>query len=166
METIIISLFLLLSVAAAVYASLVRHTLYCIIGLGLTLFGIAGVFLYLGSPFVAAMQILIYIGGISVAMVFALMLSVSLSRPVIHSWKKVAATVAVGVSFFAVMAAMILTTDFHLRETPAPDADWALPRVGHEFLTTYNLAFEGLSLALLMAIVAAILVAHRVDKPS
>lgn len=160
-ETLVISLFFLLIVGASVYAALVPHTLHCIIGLGIVLFGVAGVFLYLGSPFVAAIQILIYIGGISVAMLFALMLSVSLSRPIYHSRKKVLASVAIALSFFAVMAALVITAEFPLREEALAAEAWSPARIGQEFLTTYNLVFQGLALALLIAIMGAVLIAKR-----
>lgn len=160
-EALVISAFFLLTVGAAVYSALVPHTLHCIIGLGVVLFCVAAVFLYLGSPFVAAVQVLIYIGGISVAMLFALMLSVSLSRPVHHARGKVLASIAIAVSFFAVMAALVVSAEFPLREEALGADAWSPARIGEEFLTTYNLAFQGLALALLLAIMAAVLIAKR-----
>ncbi len=161
LELLAIAAFALLAAGGALYAAFVRHTLHCIIGLGVTLFGVAGIFLYLGSPFVAAMQILIYIGGVSVAMVFALMLSVSLASRVEHSrWKVVGAILAAGF-FFTSMAALITSTDFPLREEPLPPDAWAVTEIGHAFLTTYNVVFIGLSLTLLLAILAAVLVAGK-----
>lgn len=158
---LVLNLFILLTISGAIYAAFVRHTLYCIIALGVTLFGVAGVFLSLGSPFVAAMQVLIYIGGISVAMVFALMLSVSLATRIELSPTKVFASVLAASLFFGSMAWLILSTDFPLREEPAPREAWSLSAIGHAFLTDYNLVFEGLSLVLLLAIIAAIIVAKK-----
>ncbi len=165
-ETIAVSFFALLAIGAAVYAALVRHTLHCIISLAVTLFGVAGIFLSLGSPFVAAMQILIYIGGISVAMVFALMLSVSLARKVEHSFRKVVGSIVAAGAFFTAMAVLIMTTEFPVREEPAPAEQWAVANIGHAFLTNYNVVFIGLSLTLLLAILAAVLVAGREEEPS
>ena len=82
LETLVIYVFAALVLGGGLLAALNRQVLYAIIGLAVSLFGLAGLFLNLGSPFVAAMQVLIYIGGISVAIVFAMMLSISMSvRP-------------------------------------------------------------------------------------
>ncbi|MCC5877302.1 MAG: NADH-quinone oxidoreductase subunit J [Candidatus Sumerlaeia bacterium] len=159
--TLVIAAFMILAMAGAIYAALVPHTLHCIIGLGLTLFGVAGIYLYLGSPFVAAMQILIYIGGISVAMVFALMLSVSLAKKMKHSEIKVILSSIAAILFLAVMARLIMTTEFPLREEPAGAAAWGVEQIGHGFLTTYSPLFIGLAICLSVAIIAAVLVARR-----
>lgn len=160
-ETLVILLFILLAISGAVFAALVPHTLHCIIGLGVTLFGVAGIFLYLGSPFLASMQILIYIGGISVAMVFALMLSVSLAKRMRHSRRKVMLSALTGLIFFVPMAYLISSTEFPLREEAAPAEAWSVANLGHAFLTTYSPVFIGLSICLSLAIIAAVLVARR-----
>ena len=67
------------ALAGASLAVTTRNILHAILGLAVALMGIAGLFLYLHSPFLAAMEVLIYVGGISVAMVFAVMLSYSIS---------------------------------------------------------------------------------------
>lgn len=159
--TIVITVFMILAMAGAIYAALVPHTLHCIIGLGVTLFAVAGIYLYLGSPFVASMQILIYIGGISVAMVFALMLSVSLAKRMRHSGTKVFLSIAAGFFFLAIMARLILTTEFPLRDEPVEASAWGVEQIGHGFLTTYSPLFIGLAICLSVAIIAAVLVARR-----
>lgn len=160
-ETLAILVFVVLAISGAVFAALVPHTLHCIIGLGVTLFGVAGIFLYLGSPFLASMQILIYIGGIGVAMVFALMLSVSLAKRMRHSGKKVALSVLAGTLFFLPVAFLILSTEFRLREEPTAAEAWSVANLGHALMTTYSPVFVGLSVCLSLAIVAAVLVARR-----
>lgn len=165
-ENMVVLLFTSLVLAGAMVAAFIRHTLYCIIGLGVALFGLAGIFLYLGSPFVAAMQVLIYIGGIAVAMVFALMMSVSLSRQVEHRKSKVLGSVAIAAVFFAVMGWLISTATFPMRDQPAPAEEWAVAELGHAFMTTYSVVFVGLSVTLLLAIVSAVLVAKTEDHES
>jgi len=49
--------------------------IYALLFLVLVMFGISGLYIYLGSPFVAMMQILIYIGAVAVLVAFAIMLA-------------------------------------------------------------------------------------------
>ena len=70
LEQAVIYTFVALVLIGGGLAAFSRQILYAIIGLGISLLGLAGLFLNLGSPFVAAMQVLIYIGGITVAIVF------------------------------------------------------------------------------------------------
>ena len=46
-----------------------------ILGLALSMFGVTGIYLFLGSQFVAVMQLLIYVGAICITYIFAIMLS-------------------------------------------------------------------------------------------
>lgn len=162
-ETITLFLMVALITTGGSMAAFAHNVLYCIIGLGVALLGAAGLFLNLGAPFVAAMQILIYIGGISIAMVFAMMLSVSLAKRRKHSLFKWLSASLCGVLFFVTTGYLIVKTPFAVHE-PAPPEMWGPDRIGHSFLTTYNLVFEGLSLVLLLAIIGAVIVAKREAK--
>jgi NADH-quinone oxidoreductase subunit J len=159
-ETAVICLFVVLAAGGAVAVAFVRHVLQAIIGLGICLFGMAGLFLALGSPFVAAMQVLIYIGGILVAMVFAMMLSVAMSHKVEFDIRKTSLAIGAAVVFFASVAPLIIDAKFATPGPVAPEA-WELQQIGYGFTTTYNVIFETLSLVLLVAIVGAVLIAKR-----
>jgi NADH:ubiquinone oxidoreductase subunit 6 (subunit J) len=163
MPDVVVYLFAALTLIGGAVAALARQVLYAIIGLGVSLLGLAGLFLHLGSPFVAAMQILIYIGGITVAIVFAMMLSMAMSifPPAPDAKKRVMAVLA-GVVFFTALAPVIGDTHFNFIP-PAPEAAWSVGQIGHALLTTYNLVFEALSLVLLLAIIGAILIARKDD---
>jgi NADH:ubiquinone oxidoreductase subunit 6 (subunit J) len=56
--------------------NLIHSTLYLI----LSLFGAAGLFVLLSAPFLAAVQVLVYIGAIAILIVFAVMLTRSMTR--------------------------------------------------------------------------------------
>ena len=101
-EHAVLYLFAGLVLLGGLLAAFAGQVLYAIIGLGVALLGLSGVFLFLGSPFVAAMQLLIYIGGITVAIVFAMMLSISMAvRPPQNHRGKSALAVVAGALFFA-----------------------------------------------------------------
>ena len=109
----------------------------------------------------AAMQILIYVGGISISMVFAVMVSQSISavREGEPMWKRLVALVP-ALAFLALMVRVITSTTFGPKPEVAADA-WSLDAIGMALLTHYNLVFELLSLVLLLAIMGAIAIARK-----
>ena len=68
-----------LTFLGAVMAVGLKNIFHNALSLALTLFGTAGIFVFLHSEFLALMQILIYAGAISIAIIFAIMLSPPLS---------------------------------------------------------------------------------------
>ena len=151
------------TVVAAFFAATLRNVLHAIFGLAVALFGVAGVFLILGSPFVAAMEVLIYIGGISVAMVFAVMLSTVVAAPREGGRRRIWAAVAT-LAFFATVAALLARADFGPDVEQSADK-WSVTEIGGDLLTHYNVVFELLSVVLLVAIVGAIAISRR-ERPA
>jgi NADH:ubiquinone oxidoreductase subunit 6 (subunit J) len=141
----------------ALIAVLPRNILYNVLGLILCLTGVAGLFLYLGSPFIALMELLIYVGAICISIVFAIMLSrpLHLSLPKRHL-PKVLGAGAVALAVFGVLAIIIFRTPWH----PAfvRGNDWSISSIGAYMLTRYSLVFEVMSVVLLVAILGAILI--------
>ncbi len=160
-EQIVVGGFVVLALAGGLMAALSRHILYNIIGLGISLFGLAGLFLQLGSPFVAAMQLLIYIGGIVVAIVFAMMLSMAMTlNPPSRHPLKTGLAAAGSILFLVGLTLLLRQTNFVVLPSAAESA-WAVSRLGQALLDHYNLVFETLSVVLLLAIIGAILIARR-----
>ena len=162
LEQAVIYTFVALVLIGGILAAFSRQILYAIIGLGISLLGLAGLFLNLGSPFVAAMQVLIYIGGITVAIVFAMMLSIAMSiRPPDPDARKLGFAIACAVIFFGAVAHLIRGAQFQEIASPASEKAWSVGALGHALLTHYNVVFEALSLVLLLAIIGAILIARK-----
>ena len=161
LEQVAVGGFVGLVLVGGVMAAWMRHILYAIIGLGISLFGLAGLFLNLGSPFVAAMQILIYIGGIVVAIIFAMMLSIAMTvQPLERNRGKVWSAGICAGAFFGGVAWLLGRVEFEVTP-PAAAESWELAQLGHALLNRYNLVFETLSLVLLLAIIGAILIAKQ-----
>ncbi len=70
-----------LTILGALIAVGARNIFHNVLGLCVSLFGVSGIFLFLNSPFVALMEILIYVGAICIAICFAIMLSEPLYLP-------------------------------------------------------------------------------------
>jgi len=153
-----------LALAGALLAVSLPNILHAIFGLGLSLIGVAGLFFTLGSPFVAAMQILIYVGGISVAMVFAVMLSQFIHPPAGSKKKGLPWGAFLGAGLFlAAMAPVLLSTRFAVTSNPDEQAT-TVRDIGMSMLQEYNVVFETLSVVLLLAIVGAICIAQPDKK--
>lgn len=147
-----------LTVAGAALAVFPRNILYNVLGLAFALAGVGGFYLFLGSFFIAMMQLLIYVGAICIAIVFAIMLSRPLHLEVPQRRvPKVALASLASLIFLAAMAGVIVKTKW----IPAVErsTDWSVETIGHLLLTRYDLVFEVISVVLLVAIIGAILTA-------
>jgi len=126
----------------------------------LSFLGLAGIYALMGATLVAAAQVLVYIGAISVLILFAVMLTQSKEGParlVFHhqAWAAAIASVAVGALF--VMS--ILFTTWPLA-APRP-IEQSAKEIATLIFTDNVFAFEVVSLLLLAAVVGGIFLARR-----
>jgi NADH-quinone oxidoreductase subunit J len=151
--------------SGALIAVLPRNILYNVLGLILSLTGVGGIFLYLGSPFIALMELLIYVGAICISIVFAIMLSrpLHLSLPKRHL-PKVWGAFGVALLVFGVLVTIISRTPW--QPAPVRSSDWSVTTLGAYLLTRYDLVFEVMSIVLLVAILGAILISGTSGRRS
>lgn len=128
--------------------------------LGGVFLSIAGLYLLLNADFVAAAQVLIYVGAVNVLILFAIMLVNRLYTfaPLKLGWLRNGVTAAVCLGLFALLTAMALNTPWQLE--PIQPTSSALVMGGH-FFSDYLLPFELASVLLLMALIGAIVLARR-----
>ncbi len=153
--------FVVLTMAGALLAVRAGVLMHAVLGLAISLLGVAGLYLYLGSPFLTLMQVLIYVGAICVVLVFGIMVG--------YTPNEVAEKVAMGRNAFLGLlasgtAAFFLMVMVIGRTTWVPAAhrlgDFSIEHVGEGLLLTWCLAFELISVVLLIAIVGAIILAR------
>ena len=146
-----------LTFTGALIAVFPRNILYNVLGLIVCLTGVAGIFLYLGSPFIALMELLIYVGAICISIIFAIMLSrpLHLSLPK-RRLPKVGLALGVGAVVFLTLSTIIYSTDWQPAQVRGDD--WSVTTLGKYLLTRYDLVFEAISLVLLVAILGAIII--------
>jgi NADH-quinone oxidoreductase subunit J len=155
------------AVAAALAAVASQRILRSALGLAATLVCGAGFYILLSYDFIAAIQILVYVGGIVILIVFAIMLTSSLesleSQPSPLRW---GLALVASLSFFVVAMLALTQTNFAVDTISAPPGDIALS-LGRILLSVgaggYVLPFEIISLLLLAAVIGAIVIArsHR-----
>lgn len=148
-------------VASAALVVLARNIFHSLLFLALCFLGVAGVFLFLRADFLAAVQVLIYVGAVVVLLMFALMMThrvmqTNISQTVGQWW--VAAPVTAGI--LTLLFRLFVMYDFKL-QSPATKPTTAV--IGTELLTKWLLPFELASLVLLVAMIGAIVLAKE-DK--
>ena len=146
------------TLGGAATAVLSGSIIYAMMGLVATMFGIAGLYVYLNSPFLAMMQILIYVGAVSVLIAFAIMLIGPLyQKP--KEWTTVAKfAAALGVAVLSLfMFVRFVMETFPLAATPAFNI--TTKEIGRLFFNNLVLPFELISLLLVVAILGAVMLA-------
>ena len=150
------------SVVSAAGVALAPNILYSAFSLLGTLAGVAGLYLYMGADFLGIAQLLIYVGGILVLILFAVLLTNRIGEMNITNLSAglfVGAPAAIAV--IALVVKMSLATPWALTEVvPAP----TVQRLGDAFLKEWLMPFEFASLVLLMALVGAMVIARRAAK--
>ncbi|MEL6457604.1 MAG: NADH-quinone oxidoreductase subunit J [Cyanobacteria bacterium J06641_2] len=126
---------------------------------------IAGLYLLLNADFVAAAQLLVYVGAINVLILFAIMLVNKEENfaPLPKSWIRKALTGLVSLGLFALLGTMVLATPWSI--STATPVENSIVRIGEHFFTDFLLPFELASVLLLMAMVGAIILARREYLP-
>lgn len=161
--------FWILSVIMLVSALMVvslKNIFHCAIYLIFCLFSVAGMFILLDAEFLAAAQVLIYVGAVAILMIFAIMLSSQLANRRIRQTSHNAFVVAVVSTVFAVGSiGLIAVTDsklYKLWEGSRGDlpVENALT-IGKYLMTQFMLPFEVVSVLLLAAMIGAIVLARK-----
>jgi len=122
--------------------------------------GVAGLYVMLEAEFLAAVQVLIYVGGITILLLFAIMLTSRISATAARVMNDQVALSAIagagllaGLCYATLEGIPALVGPPHLPETS--------PFLGRALLTTYALPFEVVSVLLLAGMVGAIVLARK-----
>ena len=148
-------------VVGAIMAVTERSLVRSLVGLIATMFGVAGLYLLMAAPFIAFMQILIYVGGVSVLIFFSIMLTHAAPtgdeakrRPLRKRINAICAMLAPA----AVLAVGIVRHGPAGFEEPAAVS---LADLGMGLMEPYLLAFELISVVLFVAMAGAVMLAWR-----
>jgi NADH-quinone oxidoreductase subunit J len=159
-EAAIFYLFAAITVASGAAVVLARSLIYNAFALLFTFFGVAGLYLLLGADFLAATQLLIYVGGILVLLLFGVMLThkiydLDLRTEVTQLLP--GSIIALGV--FVLLAAGAVQTQWATGagRPPAPTTKEIAP----QSLRAYLLPFEAASILLLVALMGAAMIVRR-----
>jgi len=152
----------LLTVGSAGIVALSRNVIYSTIALLGTFLGIAGMYIQLSADFLAAVQVLVYVGGTLTLILFAVMLTAKIENiQTSNTWR------GRSVAFVVIMfVLLILGRVANSTSWPAVTRE-AMPstaKLGHAFLSEFMLPFEIASVVLLGAMIGAVVLARRAVK--
>lgn len=141
-----------------------RQLMHAVLGLAVAFIGVAGLFFHLGSPFMAMMQVLIYVGAVCVMLVFGVMVGQAPTQSAELRWtgnNLLLAAVTCGAGFVLLSATLIRT---HWTAAAEQIGDFSMQHLGMTFLHQFVLAFELISVVLLIAILGAIIIARHPEE--
>jgi len=157
---IIFYFFAVLTVASAAVVVFARSLIHSAFALLFTFLGVAALYAFLGADFLAATQMIIYVGGILVLLLFGVMLThklydLNLKSETFQFLPAVLAVIAV----FATLVIYMLRTHWHNGgQLPAMPTTAA---IGELLMKDYVLPFEVASILLLMALIGAAMIVRR-----
>jgi len=148
-----------LMLAAGLAVVTMRDIIRCGLAMIVCFLALAGLYVALGAPMVAAAQVIVYIGAISVLILFAIMLTQDKAAPSRLVFQTQAAPAAVAAIVLAVLVAVA-----------AAGTDWgavgelvgaATTDIALHLFDQYVLAFEAVSVLLLAAVIGGVFLAKR-----
>lgn len=147
---------------AALGVVLLSNIVYSAFLLAMVFVSISGLYILLNAGFVAAAQVLVYVGAVNILILFGIMLVNKREdfQPVSNAWIGKAATGVVCLGLFTLLSSMVLATSWQLSSAP-PAGEAAIEIIGQHFFSDFLLPFELASVLLLMALVGAIILARR-----
>lgn len=148
------------TVWAAAVVVLGKNIVRAAVALIFSFCGMAALYVLLDAEFLAAVQVLIYVGGITILLLFAIMLTSRIAAKgvqVVNDQGLVSGIAALGL-----MGALVYASSWGIPEISGPPRlPETAPFLGRALLTTYVLPFEVVSILLLAAMVGAILLARK-----
>lgn len=149
------------AVFSALNVVLRRSPVVSTVNLVVAFFCLTGIYILIGFPLVAAIQLLVYTGAILVLFLFVILL-LNLKKE--ELWPSLG-RLALGPAVAIVLGAMLLAFVWPRGEAPtmtgAKMAGDSLPAIGRELFTTYLVAFEATGALLLAAIVGVLLLSRK-----
>lgn len=153
-------LFAAVTVASAGVVVFARSLIHSAFALLFTFFGVAGLYVYLDADFLAATQVVIYVGGILILLLFGVMLTHKLYGIDLKATTfQFAPGLALVLVLFALLVAVMLGTTWFAATPRAPEPTTAA--IGGLFLREYILPFEVASVFLLIALIGAAMIVRR-----
>ncbi|MGI6630138.1 MAG: NADH-quinone oxidoreductase subunit J [Bacillota bacterium] len=158
MPTIVFGVLSVIIIGFALAMVLSKNLVHSAIFMAATFVGVAGIYLTLSAGFLAAVQILIYVGAISILMVFGVMLTRrgDISASNLFN-KRIISGVVVSAALFIILGRLILTSEWFPSSFSVPES--TVGPIADLMMNAYVIPFETAALILLAAMVGAIILA-------
>lgn len=161
--------FAVITFMGAAYLLFTKNILYGAYGLLVTFLGMSGLYVFAGADFVAVTQIMVYVGGILVLMIFGIMLTqnkrkqTSGSNAIAATHQNITLGIVISVLFFVCLLALLYESHFVLAEQTI-SKESSIQGIGLNLMTEQLLVFEVVGVLLLIALIGAAFVAKKLEK--
>ncbi len=159
MELVAFYLFAGLTIVPALFILFTRNLMYAAFALFLAFVGVAALYVFLGADFLAVAQIMIYVGGILILLIFGIMLTLPRKSTGESNYVEVRngglfTGILVAGALLFLLSKMLFTAEFLLNAPPATTQS-TLKAIGFELMTSHLFPFELAAVILLVALVGA-----------
>lgn len=161
-ETVAFTILSLSAISGAILMVSLSRVVHMAIALALVFLSIAGIYLLLSAQFLAVIQILVYAGGISILMLFGIMLTHHQLRDELSIGKAHTILTFSAISIFLII---LLASVNQVPITLNRYTEVAVGELGKIMLTSHVIAFEVMSILLFVALVGSILIARKKVNP-
>ena len=150
------------TLASALVVVLNNQLLYSAIALLFTLFGVAGLYIFLWADFIAGVQLLVYIGGINVLIIFGIMLTNRISSVRLSQTNLQQGVGGVFAFWIFIIISIVISKTSWSQMTSAEPSE-TVGQVGTLLMTKYVLPFEAASILLLGALIGAAILSREAN---
>lgn len=153
-------LFAVITIISAFIVVAARNIIYSAFSLLFTFFGVAGIYVLLNADFIAVVQIIIYVGGILVLIIFGVMLTnritnVEIKTESIHVLPSTIITGLIG----GALVAVLTKTNWRINKTV--NVEKSVFEIGRYLVTHYMILFELAGIILLVALIGSVMIARK-----
>lgn len=160
MNLMIFYVLAILVAGSAIMVVSMKNIFHSALFLVLTFFSVAGIYVLLNAEFLAAVQVLIYVGAITILMIFAIMLTHQLfSRSLRQVNEQVIPAALITMVFFVLSILALVKTAWPVSGGQLPDE--RIFEIGRLLMSEYVIPFEVVSVVLLAALIGAIIIGRR-----
>lgn len=162
LTTLLFYFFAIVTVSAAAVMVFSRNIVHSAFSLMFTLIGVAALYVLLYADFLAAAQLLVYVGGILILILFGVMLTTQgLTFDFKTSTVNFTPATVLSVAAAILLIYAFVQTDWNIAETGVRDE--TVHEMGMMLMGTYVLPFIVIGVLLLIAIIGAILMSTRLS---
>ena len=162
-QIICFSILSLVIIIGALGVILLESIVYSAFLLGGVFMSVAGLYLLLNASFVAAAQVLVYVGAVNVLIIFAIMLVNKKEdlKPIENIRSRRIVSTSICLTLLSLLIRVDLTKIWDLSNPSNSIREESTIRIGEHLFSDYLLPFEVASVLLLMAMIGAIVLARR-----
>ncbi|HWQ82693.1 MAG TPA: NADH-quinone oxidoreductase subunit J [Ignavibacteria bacterium] len=159
--TILFYALALIIVVSAVMVVFNKNVVHSAFSLFFTLFAISGIYVLLKADFIALTQIMVYVGGILILLIFGVMMTTKVTNVELKTKNlNTIPSLVFSIGIVTVIIFIIFSTKWNIRM--GLDSEETVTQIGIMLLSKYLLPFEIASIVLLVALIGSAMFARRI----